>query len=151
MDDILMMYVERNDWDAQRFISDFKKSECYMEPLTLEDGKEGTFLETRFYIENGQLRFRLKNDNEHGNKQVWRYHHHKSYAAAGVEFATLIACLRKVGKMASDTEEMYQSAIDKIHEFRQLAYPIPVLREACRILGSSSGEPTWFRVQHTLA
>ena len=35
-----------------------------MEPLKLEDGKEGTFLEVRFRIERNEFRFRLKNDNE---------------------------------------------------------------------------------------
>ena len=61
-----------------------------------------------------------------------------------------MACLRKVGKMASDTEELYQSAVDKVREFQRLEYPTAVLREACRILGVTSEERTWFRVRHTL-
>ena len=41
MDDILLAYVNCEDWDSAGFIKDFKRSECYMTPLKLEDGKEG--------------------------------------------------------------------------------------------------------------
>ena len=63
------------DWDGERFEADFAESHCYQEPLKLEAGKEGTFLETRYWVEDGkQIRHRLKNDNESGgaNSSVWR-------------------------------------------------------------------------------
>ena len=52
MDDILLAYVESPRWDAARFVQDMQKSVCYQEPLKLERGHDGTFLETRFTIEN---------------------------------------------------------------------------------------------------
>ena len=44
MDDICLVYVKPPWWDHERFLRDFEKSECYMDPLKLEPGKEGTFL-----------------------------------------------------------------------------------------------------------
>ena len=101
-------------------------------------------------MEDGKLRYRLKNDNERGHRKIWRYHHYRSYVASNVKFATIMACLRKVSKMASDQEEMFNSAMDKVHEFRELEYPNTVLKEACRILGVTSKEKTWFEVHHTI-
>ena len=51
MDDILLMYVKSVRWQDDEFIKRFEASECYWPPLELEDGGEGTFLETRFKIE----------------------------------------------------------------------------------------------------
>ena len=50
MDDILLLYVQRHDFDNKKFIQDFECSTCYASPLTLEDGKSNTFLETCFEI-----------------------------------------------------------------------------------------------------
>ena len=72
MDDILCFYVENEKWDHERFVKDLCESEIYVKPLTLEDGKEGTFLETRFQIQGNEIEHWLKNDNENGTK-VWRY------------------------------------------------------------------------------
>lgn len=46
MDDILMIYAENDEWDYEKFEEDFRRSECYQEPLKLEEGTGGTFLET---------------------------------------------------------------------------------------------------------
>ena len=51
MDDILCFYTfssKNPQWEHESFVRDFCKSEVYAEPLRLEDGKENTFLETRF-------------------------------------------------------------------------------------------------------
>ena len=40
MDDILCFYVRNDKWDYAKFIQDLCKSEVYVKPLTLEDGKE---------------------------------------------------------------------------------------------------------------
>ena len=40
MDDLLVFW----DWDEERFLSDIE-NHCYLLPLKLEAGKEGTFLE----------------------------------------------------------------------------------------------------------
>lgn len=53
--------------------SETRNAGCYQKPLKLEAGKDGTFLETRFWIEGDQIRFRLKNDNEGHDQKVWRY------------------------------------------------------------------------------
>jgi hypothetical protein len=55
MDDILMVYVETPNWDNQRFLEDFIKSECYQEPLglQLEEGQNGT---ARFWIARNKIR-----------------------------------------------------------------------------------------------
>ena len=65
-------------WEASRFVTDLGASECYQKPLKLEAGRDGTFLETRFWIEGDQIRFRLKNDNEGQDQKVWRYQHFDS-------------------------------------------------------------------------
>ena len=46
MDDILLAYVETPRWDAVRFVKDMQRSVVYQEPLKLERGHDGTFLET---------------------------------------------------------------------------------------------------------
>ena len=58
MDDILCFYVRNDKWDYEKFIQDLCKSEVYVKPLTLEDGKEGTFLETSFRMRNLRLLLR---------------------------------------------------------------------------------------------
>ena len=89
MDDICIVYARatttRVTLDASRFVtltdlgasesrnSETRNAGCYQKPLKLEAGKDGTFLETRFWIEGDQIRFRLKNDNEGHDQKVWRY------------------------------------------------------------------------------
>ena len=60
--------------EAPRFLADIG-SQCYLPPLKLEDGGEGTFLETSFEITgNNQIRHWLKNVNTLGTSPaVWRY------------------------------------------------------------------------------
>ena len=36
MDDVLL-FMKKEGWDATRFYEDFKRSECYMPPLRLEE------------------------------------------------------------------------------------------------------------------
>ena len=56
MDDILMLYRKSPNWDYERFLADFARSECYHPPLELEDAKDDTFLETTFRVEGGRIR-----------------------------------------------------------------------------------------------
>ena len=81
MDDILMVYAQTPRWDFERFVADFVASECYQKPLTLEEGKDGTFLETRFWVDEASIKYKLKNDNEGGKNNVWRYQHWYSNTA----------------------------------------------------------------------
>ena len=120
-----------------------------MKPLTLEDGKEGTFLETRFTIRGNEIVHWLKNDNEKETK-VWRYSHFHSHGSVIQKRATLTACLRKVENMASTKELMVQSARTKLQEFKNLAYPNSILKGACTFLAATTGNDAWIRVRNTI-
>ena len=150
MDDILMAYVETPKWDSERFVADFTESECYQKPLRLEAGKEGTFLETRYWVEDGNIKHKLKNDNEGGKSNVWRYQHWYSNTSFMQKRATLTSCLRKVQLMASDPQRVREGALEKIAEFRRLRYPLSVLQKACNYLGATSGEGMWITVRGAL-
>ena len=82
MDDILLFYVERPDFDHEDFNKRFCESEFYLPPLRLEDGGANTFLETTFEItEHNTIRHWLKNDNKvDAPPKIWRYAHFASYA-----------------------------------------------------------------------
>ena len=53
MDDVICFYSKNDKWDHENFVKDLTKSECYMAPLKLTDGDEGTFLETSFEVTTG--------------------------------------------------------------------------------------------------
>ena len=152
MDDILLVYAESPRFEATRFVGDLQRSECYQEPLRLEKGNDGTFLETRFRIDERRNAFTyyLKNDNEGGETRVWRYHHFHSCAPFMQRRATLTACLRKVQQMASDADTLRVSALAKIAEFRRLRYPVGLLRKACSYLAATTGERAWLDIRDSL-
>ena len=52
---IIIFYVRNDHWDYETFIKSACKSEVYVKPLTLEDGKAGTFLATSFRIKNNKV------------------------------------------------------------------------------------------------
>ena len=79
MDDVLMFYAENESWDYRRFVQDFEESKCYWPPLKLEAGDESTFLESKFFVNDDGIRYRIKNVNEEGENRVWRYHRYDSY------------------------------------------------------------------------
>lgn len=150
MDDILMIYAENDEWDYEKFEEDFRRSECYQEPLKLEEGTGGTFLETRFTIERNGFRYKLKNDNENGKAKIWRYQHFHSYSSFAQKRATLTACLKKVNLMASDRDSLRESALAKVGEFKKLGYPLGVLRKACALMGFVTGQGVWITVRDTI-
>ena len=150
MDDILMIYRKDESWNHRKFMIDFEKSHCYHPPLKLTEGKEGTFLETAYWIEDREIKYQLKNDNADGERNVWRYQHFDSNAPYLQKRATITACLRKVQKMSSDPLSMERGALAKIAEFRRLRYPITALRRICSYLGATSGEGTWIRIREAL-
>ena len=151
MDDILLVYAKAPWWDHERFVRDFTASTCYHAPLKLEDGKEGTFLETQFEIRDGSFRHWLKNENDGGAPRVWRYQHFHSHAPYLQKRALVTACLRKVHKMASDTAALYRSAHLKLAEFRRLQYPTNLLRKACTFIAASTGEGAWLGVRDAIS
>ena len=146
MDDVLLFYAKTPEWDYERFLEDFQKSEWYWPPLKLEGDNGDVFLETQFYIENGKIRHRLKNVNEH-TKKVWRYHHYESYSQYQQIKATLIACLWKVQNMASDDEQLFISGCAKLKEFELLSYPKHLRTYGCAVMAKGTGNTTWFDIR----
>ena len=92
MDDILMFYSRSGEWDHERFLKDFERSDCYMPPLCLEEGQAGTFLETNFQITsaNGVRTWLKSNPSKGGN---WKYAHYGSHSSKAQKRAVLVACL----------------------------------------------------------
>jgi hypothetical protein len=82
--------------------------------------------------------------------KIWRYQHYRSHAPFGQKKALVIASLRKVHKMASDREQLFHSAIDKLREFVNLSYPLNLLRSACNLLAYTSAERTWLAVRNSI-
>lgn len=151
MDDILLLFRKAVAWDHARFTADFARSDCYHPPLTLEDAKDDTFLETTFAIDHGRIRHWLKNENPVGGPpRVWRYQHWASYCSFEQKRATLSACLKKVHSMASDADAVYVSALQKLDEFRRLAYPKSVLRGACTYMAACTSCYAWIRVRRVV-
>ena len=148
MDDILMFYAETNGLQYNKLLQDFGRSECYFPPLTLEDAKQDTFLETTFEIRDNKIRHWLKNENTpYQPPKVWRYSHFRSHMAFQVKRGVLQATLKKVQAMASDRRALYHSALQKIAEFQRLQYPRKMLWTACTTLGVQTRETTWFDVR----
>ena len=78
---MLMFYAKANEWDHERFIADFESSTCYHPPLSLVDGRAGTFLKTTFEWKGDRFSYKLKNDNEIGQEPtIWRYKDFRSHA-----------------------------------------------------------------------
>ena len=138
MDDILIIYKEDETWEHEKFMTDFTRSECYQQPLELEEGKPHTFLETRFWLYNDTIQYKLKNDNENGDNNIWRYQHWYSSHTESQKIATLTATLRKTQK-ASSSVHMIRSTCDKVEEFRRLRYPLNTLLRVCNRLGATTG------------
>lgn len=148
MDDILVAYAENQTWDHERFCEDFEESTCYVPPLKLELGRQNTFLETSFMVDdkNG-IRYKVKNDHEDGVTRVWRYQHFCSHTPYIQKRVVLTSCLLKVHKMAGDNEMRYYSAIAKINEFKKLGYPRHMLKAACTYIAATQGERSWLDIR----
>ena len=146
MDDILLIYDKRAIWNSVRFLTDFGASECYQPPLKLEPGNDGIFLENELYVGTCGIRYKLKNVNAYGERKVWRYHHFSSYTPYSQKRATLVATLKKVDKMGSDSHMRVASAYAKLAEFSQLGYPTRMLQYACQRVGRETGHSTWFKI-----
>ena len=149
MDDILMAYVENDYWNTHAFLKDFKKSECYQQPLKLESGKEGIFLETAYWVEDNEIKFKLKNDNEDNDNTVWRYQHWHSNTSMTQKISTLNACLKKTERASNDNIHV-QSALAKLTEFKKLRYPTHILQRVCARLGATSSNGAWIQIRSLL-
>ena len=130
---------------------DFERSECYHPPLELEDGAQGTFLETTFEWKGDRWAYRIKNENQAGEEpKVWRYKDFRSHAPYAQKRALITMMMKKVAKMASDKKELRESAIQKLEEFRRLRYPVGLLRGVCGFMGATTGDGTWIGVRNTI-
>ena len=150
MDDILLAISRARNFDSARFLTDFMKSECYWEPMHLEDAGSGTFLETVFSINPDRtVRCRLKNVNEN-DTMVWRYHHYRSQLDYTTKRAILMSTLRKVDAMASDPQQIAISARAKCLEFLRIGYPKGILRYMSAVLERETGHHAWRTVRAQL-
>ena len=149
MDDILLFLNKSEDWDHERFINDFEESTCYWKPLNLEATEAGTFLESTISKVGDDITFRLKNQNEFGNK-IWRYHDYRSRLDYTTKRAIIISTLRKVDKMASDDRQRVMCAKAKCLESARLGYPMGILRHMCSQIVFDSGNPAWIGVRNSL-
>ena len=111
--------------------------------------KEGIFLETKYFTKNNNIHYKLKNDNEDGKYNTWRYQHWHSNTTLLQKVTTLNACLRKA-EQASHPQLMFESARAKVEEFRRLRYPRQVLQKACSRLGAITGNGMWITVRDLL-
>ena len=147
MDDVFIMMAQNDAWDHAKFLDDFKK-EVYWNPLRLECGGEGTFLETKFDIEKDKCNFRLKNTNEgrSTNPAVWRYQHFDSYGEYMQKRSTLASTLTKVDVMASNDTQLFYSASEKLKEFKELDYPVGIRKYMCHSMAFKTENKTWFAV-----
>tara|TARA_B110000008_G_scaffold202883_1_gene201537 strand:- start:398 stop:919 length:522 start_codon:yes stop_codon:yes gene_type:complete len=151
MDDILLLYAKSNSWDHERFLADFERSECYHRPLELEDGAQGTFLETTFEWKGDRWAYQIKNENRAGEEpKVWRYKDFRSHAPYAQKRALITMMMRKVAKMASDKQTLAESAMQKLEEFRRLRYPIGLLRGVCNFMGATTGDGTWIGIRNAI-
>ena len=115
MDDIIMVYAQNGGWDHTQLLEQFIRSDCYVDPLTLVDAKEDTFLETTFKLEDNRFRRWLKNDNSVDHPHAtWRYQHFASCTPFAQKRAVIVSCLRKVQAMASHGELLRASAVQKL-------------------------------------
>ena len=146
-----MLVAKHDQFDHDRFLLDFQRSECYWPPLTLKDAKEDTFLETTFSLQGNNLRYWLKNDNTVTNPhKIWRYAHFHSYATLEMKKKILKATLLKLHNMASDDGVLCESAIDKLHEFARLGYPPSLIASVCRTLAVRTRNSIWFRICNSI-
>ena len=91
----------------------------------------------------------LKNEKEKETK-IWRYGHFHSHGSFVQKRATLTACLKKTEAMASNKYVFFESAVNKIREFQNLAYPNTVLKGACTFLAATTGNGAWMDVKRLI-
>ena len=85
-----------------------------------------------------------------GPAKVWRYQHWASCSSFEQKRATLASCLKKVHSMASDAEAVFAAGVQKLDEFKRLAYPKSVLRGACTYMAACTACYAWIRVRHVV-
>ena len=94
---------------------------------------------------------KLKNANKLGQPvTVWRYAHYDSYSSTIEKQRVLWATLQKVEKMCNDSYELYYSGLQKLNEFINLHYPLPLLRRVCSKMAVHTRNATWVKVRESL-
>ena len=143
---------EQNEYGGVKHLSSILEGigkECYFPPLKLEDGAENTFLETCFRVTRAnRIQHWLKNENAPEQEQkTWRYAHFKSHSPFQQKRSVMMATLRKVHTMASDSHVLVPSAVRKLIEFDKLQYPRRMLWTACTTMAVKTRDPAWFRAR----
>ena len=119
--------------------------------MELEDGAQGTFLETTFEWKGDRWAYQIKNENRAGEEpKVWRYKDFRSHAPYAQKRALITMMMQKVQRMTSDREALRESALQKLEEFRQLGYPRGLLRGVCNFMGATTGNGGWITVRNLL-
>ena len=71
-------------------------------------------------------------------------------AAATARATAMMGVLKKIQKMSSDDNAIYDSAVTKLFEFYSLNYPYKMLWGACTTMGVNTRYTIWFEVRKTL-
>ena len=98
-------------------------------------------------IEDNKIRYRIKNDNEDGKENIWRYMHYDSHTTKEQKITTMKACLKKVHNLASDKEMLSYSGVNKLVEFARLQYPKKEMKRVCSQIARETRCSTWFRIR----
>ena len=150
MDDVITVYAKNKAFNHDELL-DSQQTECYNAPLKLEDGGVDTFLESTFEIKHNKFRYWLKNQNEINKPpNVWRYMDFNSAGSDQIKHGVLMGVLKKIQKMSSDDNAIYDSAVKKLFEFYSLNYPYKMLWGACTTMGVNTRYAVWFEVRKTL-
>ena len=72
-------------------------------------------------------------------------------AIDSVKKQTILACLKKVFKSASDVDALLVSAHDKLDEFLALGYPRTLLRKFCCVMARDTQERVWFDIRDQMS
>ena len=145
MDDLLTVIHTKNT----HLVDTIKNAKMYEGSLRLEPTAPYTFLETWLEVTTkGKITYRLKNDNEWCMEpKVWRYQHWYSGASYTQKRGILLATLKKVDRMASDSTQLFISATEKIREFYQKQYPPGTIGFACNMMYNSTGNRMWKHIK----
>jgi hypothetical protein len=144
MDDVLI-FMKKHNWDRGNFEENFK-NQVYDTPLCLKESEEGIFLESFFKIKGDYIFYRIKNANENGERNVWRYQHAQSYMPLQLKISLIVMTLKKVDALAGQKSELYMSGKQKLEEFKKLGYGPEMRQHVCYRVGRETGHYTWYTI-----
>ena len=69
---------------------------------------------------------------------MWRYKDFRSHGPFAQKRALITMMMRKVHQAASGQQELYESALQKLAEFKRLGYPPGLLRGVCGYMAATT-------------